>query len=264
MSTAGGVAARIFLDKNGDGIYDEGDELMPDVEIKALQVHRASLHSDAKGIAFIPDLPQNQLTDVIVDQATFKDNYDISLFAKGVSIRPHPGGITRIEFPVVVGGEMDGQADYTDVRKGRQPARNLTVSLIAPDGEEENSSPPPMTGYWSIDGIRPGVYWLTTKTDDLMAPGYMGMPRRVEFTAGGTTAFGQAVTLTPGYNIKFSFRQRKRAARRRRAHARDNVGRHRTAEVASISNSAATTRASRWRSRGTNSECAVSPIHMIS
>ncbi|MGH3262886.1 MAG: hypothetical protein ACRDNS_12900, partial [Trebonia sp.] len=99
MSTAGGVAARIFLDKNGDGLYDDGDELMPDVEIKALQVHREAL-SDAKGIAFIPDLPQNQLTDVIVDQATFKDPYDISLF-RGVSIRPHPGGVARLEFPVV-------------------------------------------------------------------------------------------------------------------------------------------------------------------
>ncbi len=202
MSTAGGVAARIFLDKNGDGIYDDGDELMPDVEIKAMQVHREAL-SDAHGIAYIPDLPQNQLTDVIVDQATFKDSYDISLF-KGVSIRPHPGGVTRLEFPVVVSGSMDGQAQYADVKKGPQPARDLTVSLIAPDGEEEKAAAAAYDGYWSIDGIRPGIYWLTAKTDDSMAPGYL-TPRRVEFAAGGTTAFGQPVTLTPGYNIKFSF-----------------------------------------------------------
>jgi len=40
LSGSGSVAARIFLDKNGDGIFNDNDELMPNVQIKALQVHR--------------------------------------------------------------------------------------------------------------------------------------------------------------------------------------------------------------------------------
>jgi hypothetical protein len=203
LSSSGGVAARIFLDKNGDGIYDAGDEPLPDVYLKASQQHRSAA-SDERGIAFIPDLPQYELTDIAVDQTTFKDSYYMTLF-RGVSIRPHPGGVTRLEFPVVTGGAMDGQADYADAARGKEPARNVTVALVAPTGAVEKSVAAAYDGYWSIDLVRPGVYWLAAKTDEDMSPGFM-TPRRVEFKANGTTLFGQAVTLTPGYNIPFDFR----------------------------------------------------------
>lgn len=203
MTTNGGVAARVFLDKNGDGIYDNGDELMPEVVVKAMQAHRQAL-TNKKGIAFIPDLPQNLLTDIAVDQATFKDAANVSLF-KGVAIRPHPGGITRLEFPVVVAGTMDGQANYADARKGPQPARNLTIQLVAPDGVVANTVSAAYDGYWSIDLVKPGMYYLVAKTDDDMAPGWM-TPKLMEFKADGTTDFGHAINLHPGHNIEFKFR----------------------------------------------------------
>lgn len=202
LSSAGGVAALIYLDANGDGVYNQGDELMPDVKINAVQEHRTAM-SDSKGIAFIPDLEQNRLTDVIVDPSTFKDSYNISLF-EGVSIRPHPGSVAKLEFPVVVAGEMDGQADVTDAKGVKQAAHNLTVSLVSPDGKVEKTAVSAFDGYWSLSTIRPGFYYLTVQADDAM-PGYM-LPRPIVFTPGGSTYFGQAVSLTSGHAIPFRFR----------------------------------------------------------
>ena len=73
LSGTGGVAARVFYDKNGTGIYEPGDELMPDVVIKALQVHRNAT-TDTRGVAFIPDISQNTVTDIVADPSTFKDS----------------------------------------------------------------------------------------------------------------------------------------------------------------------------------------------
>lgn len=202
LSASGGVAARIFLDKNGDGIFNNDDELMPDVQIKALQTHRSAV-SNERGIAFIPDLEENRLTDIIVDQATFKDSFDVSLF-EGVSIRPHPGSVTQLDFPVVVSGEMDGQADYVDNANIRQPARNLQMTLTALDGHVEKTVTVAYDGYWSMSMIRPGIYYLNADTKMADEPVYM-VPEKIAFTANGTTLYGHPTTLIRGYDIPFRF-----------------------------------------------------------
>lgn len=202
LSSTGGVAALIYMDNNGDGVYNAGDELLPDVRINAVQEHRFAT-SDEKGIAFIPNLEQNRLTDVILDTTTLQDSYSVSLF-EGVSIRPHPGKVTKLEFPIVVAGEMDGQADFVDKNGNRQSAHNLDISLVAPDGKVEKTTAAAYDGYWSISTIRPGFYYLTVEADN-STPGYM-LPRPIEFTPGGSTYFGQAIALKSGHVMPFKFR----------------------------------------------------------
>jgi hypothetical protein len=203
MSGVGGVAARVFFDKNGTGIYQQGDELMPDVAVKALQVHRTAM-TDTRGVAFIPDISTNTVTDVVADSATFKDSYDISLF-EGVSIRTHAGSVTQLDFPVVTGGELDGQADYIDESGVHKPAGNLKISLIAPDGTVEKTAAAAFDGYYAVSSIRPGVYYLTVKPDDDDTMDGSFVPRMVVFKPEGTTLFGQGIGLKPGYSTRFIY-----------------------------------------------------------
>ena len=203
LSGVGGVAARVFYDKNGDGIYDEGDELMPDVVIRAQQVHRNAT-TDARGVAFIPDISQNTVTDVVADASTFKDSYDISLF-EGVSIRPHAGSVTQLDFPVVTGGELDGQADYVDDKGTHKPASNLKVSLVSPDGKVEKVVSAAYDGYYAISTIRPGVYYLTAETEDPDTTTGNFTPKMLVFKPEGTTLFGQGIALASGYNTQFVY-----------------------------------------------------------
>lgn len=206
MADAGGVAARVFLDKNGNGYFDKGDELMPEVMVKALQAHRSAI-SDESGVAFIPDLQKNHLTDIVVDPATFKDSYNISLF-EGVSVSPHPGSVAKIEFPVVVAGEMDGQAGYSETENAQ--GKNIEISLVAPDGTVEKSSVAAFDGYWSLSTIRPGIYYLVATPDEGSAPGYL-LPKTIAFDAMGSTYFGQNVALKLGHSIDFRFRSENKA-----------------------------------------------------
>lgn len=209
MTASGGVAARVFQDKNGNGIFDADDEVMPDVVVKALQVHRNGV-TDARGIALLPDIAQNTLTDIVVDASSFKDSYGISLF-DGVSLRTHPGSMTQLDFPVVMGGELDGQADIIAANGTRKAASNVKLSLIAPDGKVEKAATAAFDGYYAISSIRPGVYYLTADTGSDDENGGAFMPRLLEFKPDGTTLFGQGITLQPGYNTRFIYTSENKA-----------------------------------------------------
>jgi hypothetical protein len=176
---------------------------MPDVVIRALQVHRNAT-TDERGIAFIPDISQNTVTDISADPSTFKDSYDISLF-EGVSLRPHPGSVTQLDFPVVTGGELDGQADVVDAGGSHKPASNLKISLVAPDGKVEKTVTAAYDGYYAISTIRPGVYYLTAQTEDPDTTAGNFVPKMLVFTSAGTTLFGQGIALNAGYNTQFIY-----------------------------------------------------------
>jgi hypothetical protein len=201
LSESGGVAARIFMDKNGDGVFNEGDELLPDIELVAVQGQRSAL-SDRHGIAFIPDLTKNQLTDITVNPSSSDDPYGTSLF-KGISMRAHPGYVVPLEFPIVESGELDGQASEADGGGGTKPARNLKLSLIAPDGRVEKSANAASDGYWAISAITPGAYYLVAEADDALH-GFFP-PRLIEFKPDGTMLYGQPVLVRNGFPVKYTF-----------------------------------------------------------
>ncbi len=203
MTSSGGVAARVFYDTNGDGIYDAGDKLMPGVVVRALQLHRNAT-TDTRGVAFLPDISQDTVTDIAPDASTFKDPYDITLFP-GVSLRTHPGSLTKLDFPVVTGGEMDGQADHVNAKKQHTAASNLKVSLVAPDGTVEKTVYAAYDGYYAISAIRPGVYYLTAQTEDPDSTMGNFVPQMLVFKPDGTTFFGHGISLLPGYNTQFIF-----------------------------------------------------------
>jgi hypothetical protein len=203
MAGSGGVAARVFYDRNGNGVYDGDDELMPDVVIRAQQIHRSAV-TDQRGIAFLADIPQNTLTDIVADPSSFQDSFGVGLF-KGVSLRTHPGSVTRIDFPVVTGGELDGQADAVDAAGARKSAANLKISLIAPDGTVEKTVRAASDGYYAISSINPGVYYLTAETRSTGNENGRFLPRLMTFKPEGTTLYGQPVVLEPGYNTRFIY-----------------------------------------------------------
>ena len=201
MTSSGGVSARIFQDVNGNGVFDDGDKLLPDASVVAIQGQQ-SASSNESGIAFIPNLPKNIRTDITVDAGGSESAYGISLF-KGVSILPHPGAVTRLDFPIVESGEMDGQAEYMGDTGSASSARGMNVALITPSGKVHKSTNAESDGYWSMSVIEPGIYYLTAQGDD-SNPGYF-IPQLVEFKPDGTTLFGQSVKLMKGSNTAFNF-----------------------------------------------------------
>ncbi len=89
LTSTGGVAARVYLDKNGDGIFNTGDELLPDVDVRSLQSGGRGTTGE-KGVAFIPSLQRGVRTDIVVEPETLPDPYYQPSTA-GNSVRPRPG-----------------------------------------------------------------------------------------------------------------------------------------------------------------------------
>lgn len=202
MSGVGGVAARIFLDMNGDGIFNNNEELLSDTTIKAAQSFRKAV-SNERGIAFINDLSPGIVTDVSVDPQTLPDISFLSLF-EGISVNPRPGIVSQIEFPVVISGEIDGTGYIPIGEKGKAPARNVMMVLTAPDGRIEKTAQTAFDGYYSFSNIRPGVYYLNI--DPLKSEGksYM-IPKKLVFSPQGTVLYDYQPALVRGYDVPFRF-----------------------------------------------------------
>lgn len=203
LSSTGGVAAFVFLDKDGDGAFSAGDEPLPDVLVRAAQVSRTA-DTDEKGEAFIYDLPTNKVTDIIVEESSAFDPTWVSGFP-GISLRPRAGSITRIDFPILQGAEMDGTAWMEDANGNKTAARNIRLVLNTPDGQVIKEALTPYDGFFVISGIRPGVYYLTADTTLSPVTGYLP-PKKVIIGPEGALLYGQSIVLTKGYDIPVTFR----------------------------------------------------------
>ena len=203
LSTTGGVSARVFLDANGNGILDDGEELIEGAELDAVQAQKSSL-SDENGIAFIPDLPRGRITDIKIDTASLEDPYWIPNY-DGISLRPRPGVVKEIEFPIVVSGEIDGTVYFQKDSKNT-PARQFKLHLIAPWGEIVQTTSTAFDGFYIFGEIPPGVYYIIADYDDLTQTKYDGPPpQRVELKPDGTTIFGNDIYLTQGPATPYQF-----------------------------------------------------------
>lgn len=202
LTNSGGVASRVFMDLDGNGLYTPGEELMEEVQIRAGQSNHQAF-TDKKGIAFIPNLIKSKKTDIMLTTNSLPDVYYISL-EDGAAIIPRPGVTTKIDFPIVVAGEMDGEAAYAMPDGSSRTARNVTVRLVAPTGKVEAATTTAQDGFYLLGTIHPGFYYLSVETSATANPGYM-LPIPLEFKPDGSTYFGQAISLKSAYRIPFRF-----------------------------------------------------------
>jgi hypothetical protein len=204
LSNAGGVAARIFVDANGNGLFDDGEELVEGAELNAVQVKKEGF-SDENGIAFIPNLPRGRITDIKVDPSSLADPYWMPNY-EGLSLRPRPGKVKELDFPLVVSGEIDGTIYFVSDGGEKTPARQFKVHLIAPWGDLVKTTSTAYDGFYILGEIPPGIYYLVVDYKDAENTGYMTPPpQRVELKPDGTTIFGNDILLNKGDAVPFKF-----------------------------------------------------------
>ncbi len=124
------VSAFVYLDKNGDGEFNKGDEPLPDIAVSAPQNGRRAMTNE-KGIALFDRMVELRLTDVFVDQESLLDPAWISGF-EGVSILPRQGYVARVEFPIHMSGELDGTVFANVVPLPKEvPEEKMFDSVVA-------------------------------------------------------------------------------------------------------------------------------------
>ena len=110
----GGVTGRVFLDQNGNGRYDRGEQALPGVRVVAGPTFA---FSDSTGAYRVWDLLPFEPTRVAVDSTTLASPLWVPGFAAAV-VEPPPNRYRTLDVPVLPGGAAEGRIVWADRRTG--------------------------------------------------------------------------------------------------------------------------------------------------
>lgn len=207
IADSGAVSARVFLDTNGNGVYDEGEELIEGVEVEAKHAYRTGT-TDETGIAFITGLQRGLVTDITIDTGTLADPYWMPTY-EGISVRPRPGAVNSVDFPVVVSGEIDGTVSLRGEDGKLRPARLLPVHLVDENGEIAYTAQSAYDGFYVFSNVKPGGYALVVDAEQARKNAYnRPQPVSVVLEPEGTTLYGVDLVLNKGDGPDYRFMTR--------------------------------------------------------
>lgn len=164
MANMGSASVRVFLDKNGNGVADAGDE---PIRNAGFIVNGANylVRTDAAGLAYLPRLPAHQHLDLKLAPDSLEDP-QWQPQQRGVRIVPRPGAVSQVDFAVSATGEIDGTAWLRTDGK-RHPAGDLQLELVDGGGKVVANATSASDGYYVITGIFPGKYVLRVAPEQL-------------------------------------------------------------------------------------------------
>nr|WP_320190154.1 SPOR domain-containing protein [uncultured Desulfobacter sp.] len=199
LADTGGVSARVFRDKNLNGVFDKEDEPIEGARVNALQSHK-SAQTNGEGIAFLTGLQKNKPTDVALDTDSLEDPFQEPL-AKGNSILPRPGHVDLMEIPVVTTGEVDGTVFKEGKNGNRTPLANRTIQLLDPEGKVVEEVKSEYDGFYLFMKVKPGTYTIKVKQDDKPDKGYVASAS--DGSAIAPVKIGNDGTVASGNDIIF-------------------------------------------------------------
>ncbi len=100
------LGVRVFVDTDGDGVYDDGEAPLPNIVVSGTR-RRAEATTNFEGVAWVPNLLPGPQTFITVDQRTLPD-VTYRPADSHVVVQTRPGVLPIIDFPVKVSGEVDG------------------------------------------------------------------------------------------------------------------------------------------------------------
>ena len=192
----GAINAFVFLDKDGNKIFDGEDEPIADARVVTPQ-NGGGANTSEQGIATINQLRPNIITDVFVEQGTLADPYWIPA-EDGVSIMPRTGTNVRVDLPVHVSGEIDGTVYAKKADGSSVPLRKVLLRLHNEDGTIEQKTKTGPDGFYLFSLVPPGRYALSVADAGLPRDMRRPRPKFVEIGYDGTTIFGNDIILEAG------------------------------------------------------------------
>lgn len=196
ISTYGGVSAFVYLDKNGDSIFNEGDEPIEGATISAPQ-NGGRQTTDENGYAIFHNMSQLRLTDVFVDSSNLPDPYWVA-GCKGVSVVPREGHVYALEFPVHMSGEVDGMVYARDNAGNSSAVRGVNVGLYDKAGNKIMGTVTETDGFYLFSRIPPGSYYLTVDDSMNQRGKSRPLPQEVHIGYEGTIVYANNIYLEEG------------------------------------------------------------------
>lgn len=189
----GMVSARVFLDENGNGLWDDGEPLLENVGFLINGVRNRSLTND-DGEAILSQLPTHRYLDIELNVGTLEDLL-WQPAVKGRRVLLRPGMSQTLWFPVQVTSEIDGTV-YVLTDESERGASNMQVELLDESGQIVARERTAWDGFYVLMGVPAGVYDVRINPEQLAGLGwqYAG-PRRLEVPEGGDFISGIDLSL---------------------------------------------------------------------
>ena len=170
---SGATSVRVFLDHNGNGVMDAGEEPIENVAL-TVNGSRAPVRTNDVGVALLDRLPIRQNVNIAVDTQTLEDP-SWGPQRKGVRLVPRPGRVAEFDFPVVLTSEIDGTI-YLVEKVARRGMGDVVVELLDLQRKVVSVIKSSSDGYYIIPAVVQGHYSLRVSPEqlkqfDLIDPG---------------------------------------------------------------------------------------------
>jgi hypothetical protein len=162
LGDAGAVVVRMFEDENLDQQYTEGETMLDNVSVRAVQSFRQE-NTSKEGIAILKSLTTLRSTDIVVDAETFSEP-SMMVSNEGFAVAARRGLLQQFDIPVVKGGELDGVIYIRDEDGLEEAAPYVRLSLVNGDGDVISSTRSEYDGYYLFKKIFPGSYQIQVDT----------------------------------------------------------------------------------------------------
>jgi len=151
LSNRAALNARVFLDKNYDGLLDNEDDFIQDAKVNIGR--RETDGSKGNGLATYLGSPRNEYENITLDQDTLENPYMLS-GASGYSAVLRPGTMITADFPVIETGLVDG---VIETMQG--PLAGVRVQLVH-SGNIIDTVSTAFDGYYIFEYVEPGKYTI--------------------------------------------------------------------------------------------------------
>lgn len=154
QATQGQALARVFRDRNGDGIWQAGEPLEKDVQISAGRVP-VDILTGGDGRVVVDGLEPYQPVLISVDASSLPDPL-VQPRGQGIVVMPRPGVAISIDLPLAAAGEVDG----TLVRSGGGGFEGVDLELVDVEGRIARTTKSEYDGYFLFEGVPYGRYTI--------------------------------------------------------------------------------------------------------
>jgi hypothetical protein len=154
LASRGQVIADVWMDDNGDGIWQANEAALPGVPLTAGNAY-VDAATDKAGHGAIDGLEPFRPVMIGIDAGSLPNPY-VQPALPGVVVSPRPGVATRVALPMTAAGEIEG----TLRRDGGNAIEGLSIELVDAEGRVRATTLTEFDGYFLFESVAYGRYTL--------------------------------------------------------------------------------------------------------
>ncbi|MEM9055743.1 MAG: hypothetical protein AAGB16_10500, partial [Pseudomonadota bacterium] len=192
LSRSGAVRAFVYDDRDDDNDFGPGDVAMSGAGFIVDQSLRTE-RTDKAGAVVLGELQPGSQTNIELKQSTLDDPY-LKPRQTGISVRPRPGRVVDVAFPLTATGDVDGTVKLQ--KDGHEtPVAGVLIEAVDEAGLVLATAMSEYDGYFYIDDIPARPVVLRVATTELEAISAEAKPAQVTLSREAPSAMGVALVI---------------------------------------------------------------------